>query len=180
MNTKAKTLLYIAMGINTVILPLLSALILRRTNAITSLFVVKKEERLVLFVFTLIYYISTYYLIYRWAIPVYFFSIIIGGILATVLAMCITPFVKISLHMIGVGGVIGILVALLEKLNLNVLFLGNFEISGMFFYPALFLIAGGVGSSRLLLNQHKGGEILLGFMIGFFAEYVAVLLELVI
>ena len=179
-NPRAKSLLYIAMAINTVILPILSILILRKTKAITSLYVIRKEERFVVFVFTIIYYISTYYLVVRWAIPAYFFSVILGGIFATLLAMAITPITKISIHMIGIGGVIGILVGLLEKLNFNVLYIGNAEIGAKLFYPLLFVAAGIVGSSRLALNQHKGHEILLGFLVGFFAEYLTVVFEIVI
>jgi membrane-associated phospholipid phosphatase len=75
---------------------------------------------------------------------------------------------KISAHMVGIGGMVGLLIslALLLKISLLVPLIGSI------------LIAGLIGSSRIFLKEHKPSQIYSGFTIGLISQlFVFLLLE---
>ena len=82
-----------------------------------------------------------------------------GIIIKIFIAMIISNFWKISLHMLGIGGLVGVFCAL------------NFLLGG---YISLIIIllfsAGLVGYSRINENAHNLNQIYCGFIIGFFIE----------
>jgi hypothetical protein len=64
---------------------------------------------------------------------------------------------KISAHMVGLGGIVGLIVSIDIFLHSNVLL-----------YLILFLFLSGIaGTSRLLLNCHSPAQIYSGFWLGF-------------
>ena len=65
---------------------------------------------------------------------------------------------KISTHMIGIGGVFGLITALAINLSLNLFFQ----------IIVIALVAGIIGYARLKLNSHKPLEIYAGFLAGAF------------
>jgi membrane-associated phospholipid phosphatase len=79
---------------------------------------------------------------------------------ATILGFFITLSWKISIHMIGVGGIAGIL-TLLSKTSEDILL-----------YPLIitFFCAGLIAFSRLQLNAHNSRQIIVGFCLGFGCE----------
>ena len=71
-------------------------------------------------------------------------------------------FVKVSLHAIGVFGLVGALVGYFNnQINYNILFL-------VFFI----LLAGIISSGRIYLKSHKLPEVLLGMFVGFVIEFL--------
>ena len=83
-----------------------------------------------------------------------------------VLAACvISTYWKISLHMIGVGGLLGAISAL------HLLYGGLTTI-----IIITMLAAGILGTARLTLNAHNKLQIYAGFILGFFIEFLGVLI----
>ena len=96
----------------TLLLPILSILVLKKIKVIDSLSMENKEERRwpLLFVvgwnyilFNLLVTIQAHYLIIR---------LILGAMLILFIAIIISNFWKISLHMLGIGGLVGVFCAL--------------------------------------------------------------------
>lgn len=151
--------------INTFVLPLVFVLILMRKKFITSIYMQDKKERIIPFVLAFFFYGFTYYLLKQVNLPQAIYSLLVGASLAVLISLAINFATKLSIHMVGIAGVIGgfYALALVMELNLTVVLLG------------LVLLSGLVGTSRLRMNQHTPKELLLGFVVGFFAEYAAVL-----
>jgi membrane-associated phospholipid phosphatase len=80
-------------------------------------------------------------------------SLMIGTFVLLVFLSIISFWWKISEHTAGIGGLLGILLALIFKYGLNLL------------YPviATILIAGAVASSRLYLKKHTPSQVYAGF-----------------
>ena len=90
---------------------------------------------------------------------------LVGAIIIILLASIISKFWKISLHMLGVGGLIGVLV------SLQYLYGG---LSSMIIY--FMLIAGIIAMARIYLKAHNHSQIYVGFIVGFIIECVIILL----
>ncbi len=147
----------------TCIAPLLIALALKKLKIISSLKMPNREERSIPFLLTCFCYFGAYYYLrYEQELPLngLIFYFIFFGMFATLLGFVVTLFWKISIHMIGIGGITGIL-SFLSKFNQDVLL-----------YPlsVSFLIAGLIGFSRLRLKAHNAKQLIAGFCLGFCCE----------
>ena len=80
--------------------------------------------------------------------------------------ICISLFlnlkIKISLHTLGVSGLIGFLIYFSNFYKINIIAI----------LAALFILAGLVASARLKLRAHKLNEVFLGGVIGIAAQFV--------
>ncbi len=140
----------------TCLLPLMNVLFLKRKGWINSIYLETKEERKLPYLFTVIYYIVLYYFLKELQLPPILYLLFLGSTLAAIMVLIINLRWKISAHMTGMGGVIGAIIGLSERLMID---LNNTMM-------ALFLIAGLVGSSRLYLNAHSPAQIFTGFFLG--------------
>ena len=68
----------------------------------------------------------------------------------------ISIFFKVSMHTTAAGGMVGIILVLLFTSPVNLM-------TPLF---VALVIAGLVGTARLILNEHRPGEIWLGYFIG--------------
>lgn len=77
--------------------------------------------------------------------------------IAVILSGIISYFWKISIHAVGISGLLGFFVVLNE-----------WSTDGALFYIviAFILISGGVMSARLYLNQHTPSQVFTGFLLG--------------
>jgi hypothetical protein len=116
----------------------------------------KRDQRTVPLTFTFIFYLLTYILFLK--IPVYGFlhRFMLGALSSVFLALIINMKWKISLHMIGLGGLTTFLVIITLTRQIN-----------LFPWVLIALLASGIaGSSRLYLNSHTQAQIYLGFFAG--------------
>lgn len=129
-----------------------------------------RQERILPFAFIAILYIVVTYLFYtRTRIDLndnlLKFLVIID---ALVLVAAIVTFVyKVSVHSMGMCGMIGILLPL-NKISED----------GALFYPtiAVIVLAGLVMSARLQLNSHTPREVMIGGVLGFTTSFVMMLI----
>ena len=82
-----------------------------------------------------------------------------------IVASIVSRYWKISLHMLGIGGVVGVL------FSLNIWF-GNLSNLLIIFI----LTSGLLGYARLKEKAHNATQVYLGFLIGFLIEFFCVLL----
>ena len=80
----------------------------------------------------------------------------LGSTFLTILAMIISFYRKISLHMIGIGGMLGLLMGLSLNLSLDL----------TWFVVAAIILGGFLGFARIQSNSHKPSEIYSGFLVG--------------
>ena len=148
--------LYLLTLTATFFLPLLISLLLLKTKQIASLEMSTKEERKIPYLAASIFYFSESYLLIKLEIPALIQAMILGATVLVVSVLIINLFWKISSHMVGIGGLCGMMIAVSSRLQINMHFV----------FIALFLIAGLVAFSRLKLNAHNPAQVYLGFLLG--------------
>lgn len=158
---KFQLLIYAMVLITTFLMPTFSAIILFKRGAITDLYLNNRHERIVPFIVTALYFFLCYYLFTCMPVPPIITDVILGSAVAVSVALSITLFWKVSIHMIGIGGMFGMLIAVSGRLHTDIT------------WPLIFtgLIAGALGSSRLIAGKHKAIQIYTGFVIGALVEY---------
>lgn len=156
MNNDAKSFLYIILGFCTCVLPLLSLPLFIYRRIIKNINMDSRSERIMPAVFTLVFYFLGYYMLNKLPIP----SVITGYITSIVAMACfallITIWWKISYHMMGLGGIIGALIALSVRMETNL----------QYYIIGSILIAGIVSTARLRLSAHTPLQILAGLFLG--------------
>ncbi|WP_348537114.1 hypothetical protein [Parabacteroides sp. PF5-9] len=164
---KAKLLIIVGALLVTCIIPALFILLIIRTGGASDIELTDRRERvlpyLVIIASILLY---TYYM-YRMMMPNWLLLILIGGIIALLIALCVNFVWKISAHSIGIGGLMG-----------GVMGVCRIHLMNPFWaFMLLFLIAGLVCSSRIYLKRHTPMQTYAGFGLGFICTFTASLIS---
>lgn len=163
-------LLLIVVALATFIFPLANLFLLKKAGVITSLNLHNRKERLAPAISTLLYFGLGYFLIKKGQLPTVLYSMYIGAVCSAVLAMIISLRWKISLHAIGIGGVVGALY-------------GLFKVHEFVHWPifiALILITGWVMSARIALDAHTPAQVYAGAALGFTVSLLCVVMGVVV
>lgn len=161
-DLKKAVLLLIA--VSTFITPLLISLLLLQRKIIKSLDMETTKERIIPYAFTIIFYVFTLFMLKRAPLHPIIFYFIIGATFSVILAFVINIKWKISAHMIGVGGLVGALIAISLSMDVYVTQ-----------YIIMALIAAGlVGTSRLILEAHTHAQLYAGFILGLVCQVLVI------
>jgi len=151
--------------LNTIIMPLLLMWFLQKRGMISSIRLAKREERIYPLIVSLLFYISTWYLISPLQlIPLYTYILALSSVL-TALAIGVSIFFKISLHSFGAAGFSTALLAISYV----------YSIQFPFLIIVAFVLTGLIASSRLILKAHKPVQVYVGLILGFFIGMFSVL-----
>ena len=152
------SVLLMCMGI-TCILPLIFLSVLRHLKLVKDLHVNKREQRLIPYLFTAVcYLVAAYYLYYRHS-PQWFIMFMVGSALTVLVMALINIKWKISAHMAGIGGVIALIY------QIHVQGLSAFDLLWLLCISVI--VAGLLGSSRLVQRRHDLWQVLAGAVVGF-------------
>ena len=158
------TVLAIIFG-NTCVLPMILVSVLHHYGIITDKRLNKQHERLIPYAFSALCYCgAALYLNYIHS-PAWFVMFMVGAAAAVAICLIINLFWKISAHMCGIGGVVALL------FQLHVQGLSAFNLFWVFIVTIL--LAGILGTSRMVLRRHTVMQVLTGFAIGYVAVTVA-------
>ena len=149
----------------TITLPVITALLFKLFGLIDSVFMKTTKERMWPFIITLIWYYMGYQLFNKIQVPQSLNLLMIGTISVISVAIIITIRWKISIHMLGIGGVIGAIIGISQR----------FQFDHSLLLIVLFLFAGLIGYSRLKTKSHNFQQIYIGFIIGLAIEWICVL-----
>jgi hypothetical protein len=158
--------IYGVLVISSIILPLISLFVLIKCGRVQSIEMKNHYERpaplfRTAFLIGLGYCLIENILIFSPILK----SELLGAIIIMILAAIISKYWKISLHMLGIGGLFGIMI------SLNFLFGGMQQIMVL-----TLLIAGALGVSRINEKAHSYNQIYTGFIVGSSVEIIAILL----
>ena len=157
--------------ITTFVIPVLSLFILKMSGSISSLLLEKREERITPMLYTIIMYaVTTYMFSTKIELGELIFVFLAITTMLIVVTVVITIFWKISLHGIGIGGLIGLMIGVNQHTVIN-----YFEI----ILPLLFLAAALVLSARLKLNAHSPHQVYSGFVLGISISCVSFIIYLI-
>jgi len=153
---KVKLLLSGLVFLTTIFIPLLIVFVLYRLKMVKSFNLESREERIYPLLAVAVLYYLTYYLLKSFPISFIFSYYMLGSTFLTILAMIISFYRKISLHMIGIGGMLGLLMGLSLNLSLDL----------TWFVIAAIILGGFLGFARIQSNSHRPSEIYSGFLVG--------------
>ena len=166
-NKLAQWLIVLVVWITTFVIPALSIVMLKFTGTIRSLHLKERRERLVPFFYITVFYgFTAYYFSSQMIVSRLTEGIFILTAVSIFIGAVITIFWKISIHGLGIGGVVGILLVLAVSIP---------ESSIGYALFASFLVAGLVISARLRLNAHTPAQVYAGFVLGLFISFVLIL-----
>lgn len=149
----------------TILMPTLLIRFYRQYHGWTLLELGRQEKRMVPYVISILCYAGCYTLMEITHIP-HFMSIILMAALA--IQMCcvvINIWWKISTHTAAIGGVAGALLA----------FSIIFGFNPLGWFSVVLILAGMVGSSRMILRQHSLRQVCYGFLLGTVTAYTIIL-----
>ena len=152
------------LSIFTILLPLLTAIILHKLGVVKSIYMKTAEERKWPFLLSVLWYYLGFELLTNVSLPASLYLLMIGAITVILIAHFITLRWKISVHMLGVGGVIGAMIGLSQRFQFNHFYIILF----------LFFVAGLIGYARLKTNSHNYRQVYAGFILGIMIEWIAV------
>lgn len=152
-----KRIIILVIAANTLLLPLMMMPLFIQFGIVKSLAMESNRERLLPLAFTLIPYILSVYFFAKLPIPVVITVFMLGASLVIASCLIITYWWKISIHMVGIGGIAGFIIAFSIRMFTDVL-------------PYLLIsifIASLLASARLQSKAHKPIQVYLGFTLGF-------------
>lgn len=115
-----------------------------------------RERRMIPYVISILCYFGCYYLMAIFHIPSFMARILLAALLIQIVCAVINVWWKISTHSAAIGGVTGAIVA----------FSFLFSFNPNWWLCVVLIIAGMVGSSRIILRQHSLAQVLTGFLVG--------------
>ena len=124
-----------------------------------SLFELASRERRV------VSYLLCYYIMVAAHVPHFLGTILIASLVIQVVCALVNLFVKISTHTAAIGGVTGALMA----------FSLIFGFNPVWWLCVVLLIAGLLGTCRMILRQHSLHQVVIGYLVGVVCAFVAVL-----
>ena len=151
--------------LTTIVFPVLMVLILKLNNKISSLEMKSIEERPLPLFLSGVCMLTGYLIVYP---VISMFEIIkitfLCAIIIVFISSWISKYWKISLHMLGIGGLTGVALGLhlLIDYNINVLIF-------------LLILSGMLGSVRLCLRAHNNLQVYVGFLLGCIVEFAGLL-----
>jgi membrane-associated phospholipid phosphatase len=160
--TSSKWQITITVFAFTFVLPSLNIYLMYKLKRIHSITLSNQNERTFPFIMTAIFYFGLFYLFFDLRIweTIKIFVFCAGS--AILLTALINLKFKISAHMVGIGGLIGMMLSLVILLNYDLML-----------YIILGVIASGlVGASRLYLKEHTPSQVYLGFLLGVFCQFI--------
>jgi len=178
-DSHEKTVFFVYTFVNALVIPVLSIVIMKFLGFVNSFEMKTQKERIgpLIVVGTFYLWMFINYL-NNPSIPSIYVSVILGSSFAIFIAFFINNFSKISLHMIGMGGLLMALFILKYNMNYNNFFVSvnnwfNIQISLNFLLVIAVLLSGMVASSRLYLKAHITQDIYGGFLIGILSQLIA-------
>ncbi|RYE24230.1 MAG: hypothetical protein EOP51_08075 [Sphingobacteriales bacterium] len=149
----------------TAFFPIISVLIMKGLDFIKSVHLYDPKDRIIPLITSMVFYFWMYWVFKNINAPFLLQVLALGSFWGVILLFMVNIFFKVSMHTSGAGGMLGMLIVLmmLSPVSLTLpLFLG-------------LIVAGIIGTARLLLGAHQPSEIWLGYILGIIVQVGAYL-----
>lgn len=161
----AKVFILIRVAYNTIFFPAFTIILLKALGFIDSIFLRTQRERIIPYIATNIYYFWMY-LVFRNQpdVPLILTAFIFGIFVCSSLALLANVYFKISMHAMGVGAFLGVMLIIFFSGTVYAVFL-----------PAMLviLLTGFVCTSRLIVSNHSPFDIYAGILLGIVSQFIA-------
>ena len=140
----------------TILMPTLTIFLFRKINGFSPEDLGERKRRFMPFLLTITSYVFCLVMMHRLNIPWYMTGIILAALIMMVICIVVNLKWKLSEHMASVGAIVGGLVS----------FSALFGYNPVWWLCLFILIAGVLGTARIILQHHTLGEVLVGFAVG--------------
>ena len=140
----------------TILMPTLTIFLFRKINGFSPEDLGERKRRFMPFLLTITSYVFCLVMMHRLNIPWYMTGIILAALIMMVICIVVNLKWKLSEHMAGVGAIVGGLVS----------FSALFGYNPVWWLCLFILIAGVLGTARIILQHHTLGEVLVSFAVG--------------
>lgn len=148
----------------TAAMPAIFIFALNKLGLVSDVGLNKRNERPLPYCITCVFYLATAYYFFACHLPSWMVLFMAGGAVAVVVSLVVNIWWKISAHLAGMGGMIGLMLRMFANGNV---------VDGAF--PALIiviLLTGIVASSRVYLERHTFGQVVAGAINGAVCVYI--------
>lgn len=125
----------------------------------------QKERRMLPYIISILCYFCCIWLMELRHIPHFMSDIVIAALVVQIVCAVINVWWKISTHMAAIGGMAGALTAFSEI----------FQFNPVWWLCLIFVIAGMLGTARMILRQHTLPQVVAGFGVGFACSLLSIL-----
>ena len=146
----------------TILTPTITIFLFRKINGFARHELIDRTIRYVPILLTIISYVFCLLMMRKLNIPWYMTGIIFVSLVISIICILVNLKWKLSEHMAGMGGIIGGLVS----------FSALFSYNPVVWLCLFILIAGILGSARIVLGHHTLGEVLSGFVVGLVCSFL--------
>lgn len=162
MTTKQWVLLVVSIATSTLFFPLFSIALMKPLGFISSYKMPTARERTIPLMATMIFYFWISHVLNNMAgaIPQILKILMLGNFWGLIMVFIANIFTRISMHTAAAGGAVGIIVVLLFSNSTNMI---------VPLFVAI-MVAGIIGSARLILGAHQRGDVWLGYIIGVISQ----------
>jgi hypothetical protein len=155
--------------LNAVLFPFVFVLLLKALGFIESIFMRNQKDRILLYISSMICFFWTYYAFRQQPeIPRIMVAFMFGVFISSSAALIANIYYKVSMHAIGMGGMLGLLLVVMQQ--------NNMLMTGPLFFA--FIIAGAVCTARMIVSDHTPKEIYAGLIIGILCQIAGALINL--
>ena len=148
----------------TILTPTITIFLFRKINGFARQELSERKKRYVPILLTIISYVFCLLMMRKLNIPWYMTGIIFVSLVISIICILVNLKWKLSEHMAGMGGIIGGLVS----------FSALFSYNPVVWLCLFILIAGILGSARIVLGHHTLGEVLSGFVVGLVCSFLII------
>lgn len=164
-----KRKLMVLVAINAVAFPLITVLLLKGLGFIQSFFLRTQRDRIIPYIASMTFFFWTQYVLREQEyVPRMLVAFMMGVFLASAAALMANIYYKISMHAIGMGGLIGLGLVIMQQNTM------------LMTWPlaAAILLTGLVCTSRLIISDHTPKEIYMGLLVGMVCQFVGAAVNL--
>lgn len=178
-SDKQSKLLILQVFLSTFFIPAFAVAMLRFTGMIKSMEMKTRQERIGPYIITGMFYIWMFRnFLGSDQVPTAFSSFLLGASIGLFIAFFINIFSKISAHAVGMGGLVGMVVITMllfsyDTFTIHSTIIGMVEMSMNGVLVFVIVMAGIVGSARLLLQAHEPLDLYGGYLVGFASQFIA-------
>ena len=148
----------------TVLLPTVLIHLYRRYQGWTLIQLGNKERRMVPYVISILCYFACAYWMDYLHIPHFMSNIVTAALFIQIVCALINVWWKISAHRAAIGGVAGALFVFAEVFGFN----------PVWWHCLVFVVAGILGTSRMILRQHTLLQVVAGFLVGIVCAIIGI------
>ena len=151
----------------TILMPSLLIRSYRKYNGWTPIQLGTRERRMVPYVISICCYLLCLYVMSVFRIPHFMSGILIAALVIQLSCSFVNIWWKISTHSAGIGGVTGALIAFAFRFNFN----------PVWWLCLVILLAGAVGTSRIILRQHTVSQVIGGYLLGILCGFITIMMS---